>query len=170
IKRPKRNAALIGYFEQHVKNKDADWQRTLYIRKRIRVILREAFLVLHKSDTGEIQKKFRSDTEEKLKKIYSEVEFILLNGQNIDQTLTSKHLLSIALFLILDNIIRMTDLHGLVALVTGGASGLGLGVVRRFIKEGAKVAVADLPISKGNEIVEELGESATFIPMDVSTK
>ena len=47
---------------------------------------------------------------------------------------------------------------------------MGLGVVRRFIKEGAKVAVADLPTSKGNEIAKELGESATFVPMDVNSK
>lgn len=60
-------------------------------------------------------------------------------------------------------------MNGLVALVTGGASGLGLGVVRRFIKEGAKVAVADLPISKGNKIAKELGDSATFIPTDVTS-
>lgn len=60
--------------------------------------------------------------------------------------------------------------QGLVALVTGGASGLGLGVVRRFIKEGAKVAIADLPRSRGNEIADELGESAIFTPMDVCMK
>lgn len=58
-------------------------------------------------------------------------------------------------------------MNGLVALVTGGASGLGLGVVRRFVKEGAKVAIADLPKSKGNEIADELGRSAVFTPMNV---
>ncbi|XP_050483289.1 3-hydroxyacyl-CoA dehydrogenase type-2 isoform X1 [Bombus huntii] len=60
-------------------------------------------------------------------------------------------------------------MNGLVALVTGGASGLGLGVVRKFIKEGAKVAIADLPRSRGNEIADELGESAVFTPMDVTS-
>lgn len=47
---------------------------------------------------------------------------------------------------------------------------MGLGVVRRFIKEGAKVAIADLPKSKGNEIADELGASAVFTPMDVCMK
>ncbi|XP_043784402.1 3-hydroxyacyl-CoA dehydrogenase type-2-like [Apis laboriosa] len=60
-------------------------------------------------------------------------------------------------------------MKGLVALVTGGASGLGLGVVQRFIKEGAKVVIADLPISKGNEIANELGESAIFTPADITS-
>lgn len=47
---------------------------------------------------------------------------------------------------------------------------MGLGVVRKFIKEGAKVAIADLPGSRGNEIADELGESAVFTPMDVCMK
>ncbi|XP_061937372.1 3-hydroxyacyl-CoA dehydrogenase type-2-like [Apis cerana] len=60
-------------------------------------------------------------------------------------------------------------MKGLVALVTGGASGLGFGVVQRFIKNGAKVVIADLPISKGNEIANELGESVTFTPVDITS-
>ncbi|KAG6799651.1 3-hydroxyacyl-CoA dehydrogenase type-2 [Apis mellifera caucasica] len=60
-------------------------------------------------------------------------------------------------------------MKGLVALVTGGASGLGLGVVQRFIKKGAKVVIADLPISKGNTIANELGESAVFTPVDITS-
>ncbi|XP_076622493.1 hydroxysteroid 17-beta dehydrogenase 10 [Colletes latitarsis] len=58
-------------------------------------------------------------------------------------------------------------MKGLVALVTGGASGLGLGTVQRFVKEGAKVVIADLPTSKGNDIAAELGSSAVFAPMNV---
>ncbi|CAK9802621.1 3-hydroxyacyl-CoA dehydrogenase type-2 [Anthophora plagiata] len=60
-------------------------------------------------------------------------------------------------------------MQGLVALVTGGASGLGLAVVKRFVKEGAKVVVADLPRSKGNELTKELGSSTMFTPMDVTS-
>lgn len=56
----------------------------------------------------------------------------------------------------------------MVALVTGGASGLGLGTVQRFVREGAKVVIADLPVSRGKEIAGELGDSVVFAPVDVS--
>jgi len=59
-------------------------------------------------------------------------------------------------------------LQGTVALVTGGASGLGRGTVERFVKQGAKVIVGDLPASKGKIVADELGEAnAIFAPMDV---
>lgn len=58
-------------------------------------------------------------------------------------------------------------LQGIVALVTGGASGLGRGTVERFIKQGAKAVIADLPASKGKTVAEELGENAIFAPMNV---
>ncbi|XP_003708469.2 hydroxysteroid 17-beta dehydrogenase 10 [Megachile rotundata] len=59
-------------------------------------------------------------------------------------------------------------LKGLVTLVTGGASGLGLGTVQRFVREGAKVILADLPTSKGDEIAKSLGNNTIFSPMDVT--
>ncbi|XP_076682097.1 hydroxysteroid 17-beta dehydrogenase 10 [Andrena cerasifolii] len=61
-------------------------------------------------------------------------------------------------------------MKGLVALVTGGASGLGLGTVQRFVKEGAKVVIADLPVSRGKEIAGELGDSVVFAPVDVTSE
>ncbi|KYQ47589.1 3-hydroxyacyl-CoA dehydrogenase type-2, partial [Trachymyrmex zeteki] len=62
-------------------------------------------------------------------------------------------------------------LQGTVALVTGGASGLGRGTVERFIKQGAKVIVGDLPASKGKTVADELGEAnAVFAPMDVTSE
>ncbi|CAF0912962.1 unnamed protein product [Rotaria sp. Silwood1] len=44
-------------------------------------------------------------------------------------------------------------MKGLVALITGGASGLGLACAKRFTKQGAQVIICDLPTSKGQEIV-----------------
>ena len=54
-----------------------------------------------------------------------------------------------------------------MTLVTGGASGLGRGTVERFVKQGGKVIIGDLPSSKGNDVAKELGDSAVFVPLDV---
>ncbi len=59
------------------------------------------------------------------------------------------------------------DIDGSVALVTGGASGLGEGTVRRLIAAGGKVAILDLPTSRGAELAAELGDAAIFTPADV---
>jgi len=45
-------------------------------------------------------------------------------------------------------------MKGLVTLITGGASGLGLACAQRFSQQGARVIICDLPSSKGNEIVQ----------------
>lgn len=55
-----------------------------------------------------------------------------------------------------------------MTLVTGGASGLGRGTVERFVREGAKVVICDLPNSAGEDLVTQLGENAAFSPTDVS--
>lgn len=55
-----------------------------------------------------------------------------------------------------------------VALVTGGASGLGLGAARRLIDHGASVAILDIDARSGTEAVSELGERARFFECDVS--
>lgn len=54
-----------------------------------------------------------------------------------------------------------------VALVTGGASGLGEATARRLHKEGAAVVVLDLPSSGGEDLAEELGDRVRFCPADV---
>ena len=54
-----------------------------------------------------------------------------------------------------------------VALVTGGASGLGGATVRRLHADGAAVVVLDLPSSPGEALAAELGERARFVPTDV---
>jgi NAD(P)-dependent dehydrogenase (short-subunit alcohol dehydrogenase family) len=58
------------------------------------------------------------------------------------------------------------DLIGASALVTGGASGLGLATARRLAAAGAAVTIVDLPRSAGADIAAELGGS--FAPADVT--
>ncbi|WP_427925106.1 SDR family NAD(P)-dependent oxidoreductase [Streptomyces sp. cg40] len=61
------------------------------------------------------------------------------------------------------------DISGnVVALVTGGASGLGLATVRRLVAEGAKAVIADLPSSDGKAVAADLGGNAVFAPTDVT--
>ncbi|MFI5693801.1 SDR family NAD(P)-dependent oxidoreductase [Kribbella sp. NPDC051586] len=59
-------------------------------------------------------------------------------------------------------------LDGAVVLVTGGASGLGQGTVRRLHGDGASVVVLDLPRSAGATLAKELGERVCFVPADVT--
>ena len=58
------------------------------------------------------------------------------------------------------------DIAGASALVTGGASGLGLATARRLTEAGARVTIVDLPTSNGAAIAEELGGS--FAAADVT--
>ncbi len=59
-------------------------------------------------------------------------------------------------------------IEGTSAVVTGGASGLGLGTVKRLAKAGANVVIADLPGSAGESIAAELGAHVRFVPTDVT--
>lgn len=59
-------------------------------------------------------------------------------------------------------------LAGSVVVVTGGASGLGEGVVRRAVAQGASgVAVVDLSADKANALAAELGDTVLAVPTDV---
>ena len=62
----------------------------------------------------------------------------------------------------------MASLQKTVCLVTGGASGLGRATVQRLVQNGARIVVADLPSSDGENVAKELGESCCFAPTDVS--
>lgn len=59
-------------------------------------------------------------------------------------------------------------LHGKTAIVTGGASGFGAGITRKFVAEGANVMIADLNIDLANELTESLGENCKTIKTNVS--
>ncbi|MFF4260217.1 SDR family NAD(P)-dependent oxidoreductase [Streptomyces sp. NPDC001663] len=54
------------------------------------------------------------------------------------------------------------------ALVTGGASGLGLATARRLAAAGARVVIADLPSSAGKAVADGLGSQVVFAPTDVT--
>src|SRR5690606_33235190 len=67
--------------------------------------------------------------------------------------------------------ISMAKLDGKVALVTGGASGIGRAIVDAYVREGARVAVVDLSQENGDKAVKEIsgqGGEAFFIRADVS--
>lgn len=56
------------------------------------------------------------------------------------------------------------------ALITGGASGLGLATARRLVEGGARVAVVDLADDRSEAAVASLGERAVFLPGDVTSE
>lgn len=60
-------------------------------------------------------------------------------------------------------------IEGKIALVTGGASGLGLATVEELVGAGARVAIVDLPSSDGKNVVDRLGDSTFFAPADVTS-
>lgn len=55
-----------------------------------------------------------------------------------------------------------------VAIITGGASGIGEATARRFVQEGAKVTIADMNVEKGEAFVKELGDAAIFVQTNVT--
>jgi 3alpha(or 20beta)-hydroxysteroid dehydrogenase len=61
-------------------------------------------------------------------------------------------------------------LDGKVALVTGAARGTGETVARRFVAEGARVALADVLDERGHEVARGLGGAACYCPLDVSSE
>jgi NAD(P)-dependent dehydrogenase (short-subunit alcohol dehydrogenase family) len=62
------------------------------------------------------------------------------------------------------------QLEGIGAFVTGGASGLGEATARLLAARGAKVAIFDLPRSKGAEVAKEIGPAALFADGDVTSE
>jgi len=60
------------------------------------------------------------------------------------------------------------ELAGKVAVVTGGAGGIGRATVERFVDEGARVVVADLDAEAGEALASALGDAAAFRQTDVA--
>ncbi len=64
----------------------------------------------------------------------------------------------------------MGDLDGKVAIITGGSAGQGAAAARRFVEEGARVVIADIADEQGKALAVELGESACYRHLDVSSE
>jgi 3alpha(or 20beta)-hydroxysteroid dehydrogenase len=61
-------------------------------------------------------------------------------------------------------------LDGKVAIITGGASGQGAAEARLFAAEGAKVVIGDIQDELGAKLAAEIGESALYVHLDVSSE
>lgn len=62
------------------------------------------------------------------------------------------------------------ELDGKIAIVTGGATGIGRGIVELFVEEGGRVVVADVDEAAGAALVRELGGQARFRRTDVAVR
>ena len=60
------------------------------------------------------------------------------------------------------------EIKKIIAVVSGGASGLGEGTCRYLVEKGAKVAILDMDEKRGLELADELGDSALFYKTDVT--
>ena len=61
-------------------------------------------------------------------------------------------------------------LQGKVAVVTGGASGIGRAIVERYVAEGARVAIGDLDRDEASAVAAGLGDAALPVQLDVTKR
>jgi NAD(P)-dependent dehydrogenase (short-subunit alcohol dehydrogenase family) len=64
----------------------------------------------------------------------------------------------------------MTKLKDKVAVVTGGAKGIGRAIVARYVAEGARVAIADLARTQAEDVAAEYGENAMAVEVNVANR
>lgn len=62
----------------------------------------------------------------------------------------------------------MAELDGKVAIVTGGAAGIGRAIVETFVAEGARVVIGDRDVDAGNALADAMGGMCAFAQLDVT--
>lgn len=62
------------------------------------------------------------------------------------------------------------DIKDVVAVVTGGASGLGEATVRKIVRNGGRAVIVDQDIEKGEKLASDLGASTLFLKADVTSR